>query len=410
MSLSKKTSPVWGGLPLLGVLIFTMGLMIRAEIWDNKDFEYFDNPWGDAIITSGILLLVGLAILLGLASKSERNVLAHFFTWLIIVLLGISTIAIAILVRTEILTEDMGDIFVKGDWLDFLLIGSILLGMGLALFLGALNESPRGKEMVGKFTPLFLIVMLAGLALLSVGAAFEADAISSTDLAFLEDYKWDELYVIGLVLFIPTLATILVSLSDSSRGRIWKMRLIWGLLAFLGITLAIMGILAAFLVFDRTTMAFEKDYAWSELILYSIPFLVIGLGSLLASAPASARSRISKLDPVWANLIGIGGTIIVLDLLRRYEILDNDFFALFAVLPWDQFLIIGLLPLAIGLSIVFSTRVAEDIGFSVTDIVTTEETSSDPSQISKNPTEQISYLDISLEATRTSLASLREKQ
>jgi hypothetical protein len=109
-------------------------------------------------------------------------------------------------------------------------------------------------------------------------------------------------------------------------------------------------------------------------------------------------------------LIGFGGILLLLDILRRYELLDKDLIALFAVLPWGEFVVIGLIPLVIGLSITFSTRTGEPTGFADIDISMVEETSADPTQISTDPNEQLAYLDISLQATRSSLASLRDKQ
>lgn len=410
LSLSKKTIPIWGGLPLLGVLAFVIGLVIRAELWDNSESTFFDNPWGDAVITGGILLIVGLSVLLGFSGTSRQKIWSFSFLWFFIAFLGILTIILGISVRTEVLTEANHEIFVKNDWLDFILIGAILLGTGLSLFLGTLNESIRGKNLIWKFTPLFMIVMLAGLAFILIGAAFGAEYFTASDLEFLADYKWEELYVIGLILFIPAISIILASLPDSTREKLWKMRVIWFVMAISGIIIATMGILATFYVFDQNKMAFENDYTWIELTLYSVPLLVLGLGSLLASAPASSRYRIAKLDPLWVNLIGFGGIILLLDMLRRYEVLDKDLIALFAVLPWGEFVVIGLIPLVIGLSITFSTRTGEPTEFADIDVSMVEETSTDPSQISTDPMEQIAYLDISLEATRTSLASLRDKQ
>ncbi|MFW9916400.1 MAG: SPOR domain-containing protein [Candidatus Thorarchaeota archaeon] len=410
MSLSKKTIPIWGGLPLLGVIAFVIGLAVRAEVWDNSDFSLLDNSWGDIVITSGILLIIGLSVLLGFAGTSRHKIWSFSFLWFLIAFLGALTVTVGILVRTEVLTESSNEIFVKNDWLDFILIGAILLGTGLALFLGTLNEGPRAKNIIWKFTPLLMIVMLAGLAFILIGAAFGAEYLTEADLEFLADYKWEELYVIGLLLFIPAISMILVSLPDSTREKVWKLRVIWFIMAFAGIIIALMGILATFYVFDQNTMAFEGDYSWIELTLYSVPLLVLGLGSLLASAPAGTRSRIAQLNPLWVNLIGFGGILLLLDLLRRYELLDKDLIALFAVLPWGEFVVIGLIPLVIGLSITFSTRIGEPTGFADIDISMVEDTSADPSQISTDPNEQLAYLDISLQATRSSLASLRDKQ
>ncbi|MHA2271065.1 MAG: hypothetical protein ACXACI_04325 [Candidatus Hodarchaeales archaeon] len=410
MSLSKKTFPIWAGLPLLGVVAFLIGLVIRAELWDNSEFALLDNPWGDVVITSGILLIIGLSVLLGFSGTSRHKIWSFSFLWFFIAFLGSLTVILGILIRTEVLTEATHEIFVKNDWLDFVLIGAILLGTGLSLFLGTLNEGPRAKNIIWKFTPLLMILMLAGLAFILIGAAFGAEYLTADDLEFLKDYQWEELYVIGLVLFIPAISMILVSAPDSTREKLWKLRVIWFIMAVSGIIIALMGILATFYVFDQNQMAFEKDYSWIELTLYSVPLLVLGLGSLLVSAPAGTRSRLAKLDPLWVNLAGFGILILLLDLLRRYEVLDKDLIALFAVLPWGEFVVIGLIPLVIGLSIAFSTRTGEPAGFADIDISMVDDSSADPSQISTDPSEQLAYLDISLQATRSSLASLRDKQ
>ena len=321
LTLSKKSSPIWGGLPILGGLAIVVGLLIRSEVWDNSEFAYLDNPWGDVVILGGILLLVGIAVLLGTCDSSSSTIWKFRFVWLMIALLGIVTVALGILTKTEVLTGETSEYFEKAKWLEFLLVGSILMGTGLAVFLGTLDESPNMKALLWKVSPIFLLVMLAGLALVLVGAAVEADYVSSTDV---EGYEWDELYIIGLILFIPALASFLVSLSDSFREISWKLWPVWIFVALIGMVFAVMGTLAAFRVFDQTAMTFNDEYAWIELLLYSIPLLVIGLGFLLTCAPTDTRYRISRYNVVWGNLIGLGGLVVVLDLLRRYEFIDND--------------------------------------------------------------------------------------
>ncbi|MFW9992642.1 MAG: hypothetical protein ACFFD4_11400 [Candidatus Odinarchaeota archaeon] len=239
-------------------------------------------------------------------------------------------------------------VFFNLDWKGFTLLASVPLLLGLTLSVSSLSEEERLFHWK-MWWYLYALLLLLGLVLYITGILVYFDVLDeTTQAALVDDFR---IYLLLGLLITLTSVFLLVTAPKESRETIWKFRVLWILVALVGLLLVATGLAAYFLHPIPADQSLLEIW-WHEYLLFASVPLVLGAGLFLGTLSEGAEKFLWKFK-LPSLLIFIAGFVLLIATPIIYFITPDDPFHLDPLLtmPWSHWAVLSLLPLGLSLSV-----------------------------------------------------------
>jgi hypothetical protein len=274
----------------IGILIITLGFLYFSGAGGVEGGLFYGFSFGILLAFGFYLSLVGLFPVLTSLDVSSKNTIRKFYAHLIV----LSVIGVILVIFSALVPHTLAPLDPSHTWFDYYIFGAILIIFGLSPILLAI----RDREKIWRFRIILFLIFLIGILLEIVSLLTYFEILQD----FIIKSMWINFFIYGAIMIFLGMIPLLVTASPRFRGIIHRLRLVWIVIALIGIvsyfapTLALNGII---LTEDIFLTAKYVDF-----LLFG--GLAIAIGLLVISASDQVYDFIYKIRFIMLLVLLIG--------------------------------------------------------------------------------------------------------
>jgi hypothetical protein len=382
----------------IGILVMILGFLYFSGAGGVEGALFYGYNFTILLAFGFYLSLIGFFPVLTSLDGGSKNTVRKFYPHLII----LTVIGVILVIYSALIPHTLAPLDPNHTWFDYYIFGALLFIFGLSPILLAV----RDRERIWKFKILLLLVFLVGILLEIASLLIYFEVFEVIDI---EKSMWLPFFLYGSIILFLGMIPLFVGASSSFRNIIHKLRLIWILIAVIGIVVYIIPTIA--LNFTLPVDVFEYMGYFEYLIFGG---LITAFALLLISASDRAFDFIHKLR-YFLLLILLLGTIqlilsfilvlptsefVEISLLESIPLMTISTFPstsgwpMFAGMTWDVLFVNGIMMTLISIIFICSILFfeSEEISVDVGALMTLEDDKLPG--IDTTPSEMLTYLEI----------------
>jgi hypothetical protein len=358
----------------IGILTIILGILYFSGAGGVEGTDFYGFDYSILLAFGFYLSLIGLFPVLSSLDAGGKDTVRKLNIHLFL----LTGIGIILLIYSVLVPDTLAPLAPSHKWSDYFVLGAVLVVFGLSPILLGIHN----RERLWSLKIIYFLIFL-------IGILFEIASIL-TYFEFLESFDigksmWITFYLYGGIIVFIGLLPLLVGASPNFRAILHKLRIIWILIALIGIILYIAPTLALNEILPMTVF---DIMGYLDFLAFGGMIIVISL--LLISASDQAYDFIYKLRYIMLLLLLAGiiqliiSFILVLPNSEYIDIPELESIVTISTFPgkngwymllgmtWDIFFVNGTIMTFIGIvficSIVFfeSEKISGDIGVLVT--------------------------------------------